>query len=642
MSTFNLSALLAPVQQALQDYSTAEPAPAILIEVWRDGVSVQDSYGVSDLETQTPAEAGQVYEVGSQTKMMTTVVVLQMVAEGKMDLDSSLSDYLPVAALDGIANADQVTLRQLLSNTSGIPDYDEVVGDSGLPVLIEQILSDPSAPLGPKGLLDIAKGQPATSAPGTEYEYSNTNFLLLGQAIEAVSGNTLAEEMQTRVFEPAGMTSTSMKSAGVMGDLLHSYAQNPLDGETLDVTGIPIDLGAEGGAVSSTGDMIRFMDALLVSKTLLPEAQLAEMTNFTEIAADPATELAFSFGLGLSLNTIYGQQFIGFDGGTLGTNTSTYLHVESGTIVTVVATHSDTSPESLALSAFETIFNDSAWASFDPHADSFDITGTAAEIDLTEGVGVDGEAQTDFALGQATLTFEGGLDALDGGRFNFDDGSILWLGEDGRDSFDVMNDARDAANADNQLLGLDGNDRLSGGHGNDVLRGGDGNDRLRGRDGDDQLEGGAGRDHLIGGSGNDMLSGGDGRDNLRGGQGDDALDGGDCRDFLRGGQGNDVLDGGSGRDWLNGGRGDDTIEGGTGNDMLSGGAGADHFVFASDAGCDVIVDFQSGVDQLDFSQTGLQHADIEIIGGCAQTVIEYGDNNMLIVTGDITQSDFIF
>ncbi len=589
MSTFNPSALIAPVQQALQNYSATVPAPAILIEAWRGGVSVQDSYGVSDLETQTPARAGQVFEIASQTKMMTSVVVLQMVAEGKLDLDSRLADYLPAVALEGVANADQVTLRQLLSNTSGIPDFDEVPGDSGLPVFVERILSDPTAPLGPEDLLNIARGQPATSAPGTEYEYSNTNFLLLGMVIEATSGNALAEELQTRIFEPAGMTSTSMKSAGVMGDLLNSYATNPLNGETIDVTDFALDLGAEGGVVSSTGDMIRFMNALLLSKTLLPPAQLAEMTNFTEVEVDPATGSTSSFGLGLSMETINGQQFIGFSGTSLGTNTSTVLHVQSGTIVSVVETQSETSDQSLAQEAFNAIFNDDAWASFDPQANSFDISGTAAEIALTEGVGVDGGAQTEFTLGQATLTFEGGLDALDGGRFSFDDGSALWLGGSGRDSFDVLRDARDAANADNQLLGLDGNDRLSGGHGNDVLRGGDGNDRLLGRLGDDQL------------------------------------------------------DGGSGADRLNGGRGNDTIDGGSGNDMLRGGSGADHFVFATGSGHDLIVDFQSGMDRLDFSQTGLQYADLKIVDdGFGHVVIEYGDCNTLIVNGDITQSDFIF
>lgn len=625
MSTFNPSALLAPAQQALQDYSTAEPAPAILIEAWRDGLSVQDSYGVSDLETRTPAQAGQVYEIGSQTKMMTSVMVLQMVAEGKMDLDSPLSDYLPEVVLEGVANADQVTLRQLLSNTSGIPDYDEVLGDSGLPEMIEQILSDPSGELTREELLSIAKLQPATSAPGTVYEYSNTNFLLLGMAIEAVSGNTLAEEMQARIFEPTGMVSTSMKSAGVSGDLLHSYTQNPLDGSTIDVTDIRIDLGAEGGVVSSTEDMIRFMNALLVSKTLLPAEQLAEMTNFTEIAADPATGSAFGFGLGLSLQTIYGQQFVGFDGGTLGTNTSTYLHVQSGTIVTLVATHSDTSPEILLLEAFNAIFNDSAWASFDPQANTFDITGTAAEIELTEGIGVDGEAQTEFTLGQATLTFEGGLDALDGGRFSFDDGSVLWLGGGGRDSFDVMKQARDAANADNQLLGLDGNDRLYAGNGDDVILGGNGNDRLRGRDGNDVLDGGAGRDRLSGGNGDDLMNGGEGADILRGARGDD------------------VLDGGAGSDWLSGGCGDDRIEGGSGNDMLYGGSGADNFVFTSDADRDLIVDFQSGIDSLDFSRTGFQFSDLEIADdGYDHFIIRYGDCNTLTVNGDITQSDFVF
>ena len=153
---------------------------------------------------------------------------------------------------------------------------------------------------------------------------------------------------------------------------------------------------------------------------------------------------------------------------------------------------------------------------------------------------------------------------------------------------------------DDRLFGGAGDDRLFGQAGDDVLRGGAGDDVLRGGPGNDRLFGGPGNDLLFGGAGDDVLRGGGGDDVLRGGGGNDLLFGGAGNDRLFGGGGDDVLRGGPGDDVLSGGLGDDILIGGPGNDRLIGGPGADMFVFQRNGGNDVVMDFQDGLDLLNF------------------------------------------
>ncbi|APX10598.1 hypothetical protein BWR18_01960 [Tateyamaria omphalii] len=167
--------------------------------------------------------------------------------------------------------------------------------------------------------------------------------------------------------------------------------------------------------------------------------------------------------------------------------------------------------------AFAQIFNDDAWASFDPSSDSFTIAGTAAQIMLGEVSGGLGDIETVLELDDARLTFEGGLTDFDLGRFTFFNGSTLWIGEQRSDVFDVLRHAPASTHADNQLIGLDGNDHLLGEYGDDKIDGGEVHDHICGQGGDDMIQGGAGNGFLNGGQGNDVLHGDNGRDNLRGG-----------------------------------------------------------------------------------------------------------------------------
>lgn len=135
--------------------------------------------------------------IGSNTKTFTAVVVLQLVGEGKVELDKSVEKYLPglvrgVGVGDKKVDGREITVRELLQHTSGIPEYGEYIDDD----IIRRRYAQP------RDLLDIALQHPATARPGTEWSYSNTDYILAGMIIEKITGRPLAEEITRRIIGP--------------------------------------------------------------------------------------------------------------------------------------------------------------------------------------------------------------------------------------------------------------------------------------------------------------------------------------------------------------------------------------------------------------------------------------------------------
>ncbi|GFE50024.1 hypothetical protein So717_17770 [Roseobacter cerasinus] len=202
MSTFTPAA----PDTDLDAFDRQKTAPAALMEIARGGLSITDARGVEDTETGDPVTTDHQFQIGSQVGMMVGVLVLDLVAEGPINFDAPMSAQMDVSALPEIANIDTVTMHQLLSNHSGILDYDTVPGDGDLPAFIELIMDDPPRPLGPDEILAIATGEAASFAPGEAYEYPNTNFLLLQKLIEQVTGQDHANVLKEKIYDPAGMT----------------------------------------------------------------------------------------------------------------------------------------------------------------------------------------------------------------------------------------------------------------------------------------------------------------------------------------------------------------------------------------------------------------------------------------------------
>lgn len=552
MIRFDPHALSQTLKTGAEQIRKGGDATAALVRIEHGNLSVEAGSGLSDLTSGQAAQAHQTYEIGSQTKMMTAVVILQLAEEGSLDLDAPAADYLPSATIAHLPNADTATVRQLLNMTAGIPNYTDAVDADGVSLVAKALLEHPGEVFGPDAALALARDMPATNAPGAAEHYSNTNYLLLGKIIEGLDGKSFIDSLQNRVFDKAGMKD-AIGQLDPDGHRLHSYATDPITGKQIDVTEALWETRGESGVAATTADMTGFLKALFIDKTLLGDDALAQMTDFHLSESGPG--YASSFGLGMAKIVLDGgHSYVGFTGGTFGTGSSTYLDLQTGAIVSLAATNpdADATSDALALQAF--VNGTPGWQPIKDDAGPLSIvSGDAAELRLSSHA--DGLA---FKIGGATLTLDRDLAGLTTQSVRFHDGSVLVVGDnkagDADDQrandIDIRRDFAAAAHKDNQILGLGGDDRLRGAAGNDRVLGGDGADLLAGRGGNDQLIGGRGDDRLCGGAGKDALSGGAGRD------------------------------------------------------VMTGGAGADTFIFAATGRQDTIRDFETGLDRIDIAALG--------------------------------------
>lgn len=281
------AAVAAPPRNAVQEQLDALVGqfPAALASVTRGGRTVSLVAGSARLGSRVPVPADGRVRAGSNTKTFTAVVVLQLVAEGKVELDAPIERYLPGLVPGGSA----ISVRQPLQHTSGLPNYTEYLG-------LEDIAKLQHRYFEPHELLATAFAHPARFAPGTKWEYSNTNYVLAGLLIERVTGRPVAEQITERVIRKAGLRNTYWPAVGdqsIQGPHPHGYARS--GDAVLDVTELDPSWGwAAGQLISTPGDLAAFSRALLGGR-LLPAAQLAEMRKTVDAPLLPG----WRYGLGL-------------------------------------------------------------------------------------------------------------------------------------------------------------------------------------------------------------------------------------------------------------------------------------------------------------------------------------------------------
>jgi D-alanyl-D-alanine carboxypeptidase len=172
------------------------------------GVLWSSATGAADLRSERPARATDLYGIGSITKTFVAVVTLQLVDDGRLDLERPVTDYVPRLRDMHIANVGTATLAQLMNHTSGIPSWEDdprwIRDARGAGI-------DPNRRWQPADSLAYIDGKPALSPPGTEYHYANTNYTLLGLAIEAVTGQPLASEIRRRILAPLELHDTYLE-----------------------------------------------------------------------------------------------------------------------------------------------------------------------------------------------------------------------------------------------------------------------------------------------------------------------------------------------------------------------------------------------------------------------------------------------
>ncbi|WP_167465512.1 serine hydrolase domain-containing protein [Nocardia brasiliensis] len=255
-----------------------------------DGWQAQIDSGVGDLVTGAPFPDNAQVRIASNTKSFVATVVLQLVAERRVELDAPIERYLPGVVRGPGGDGHQITVRDLLQHTSGIPDY--------LSYLDLATIAALRRPLPAAALIRLGLEQPAVFAPRTSTGYSNTDFLLAGALIERITGVPVGVEVTRRIIVPLGLRDTYWPLFPLENVIRapHPRGYHAYDGVLVDITDIDPGWGLADGAMVATGaDLDRFFMALL-SGELLPPEQLAEMQRAVP-SGDPLRDADFGLGL---------------------------------------------------------------------------------------------------------------------------------------------------------------------------------------------------------------------------------------------------------------------------------------------------------------------------------------------------------
>ncbi|ASN50876.1 serine hydrolase [Sinomonas sp. R1AF57] len=270
-------------------------AVAAVVQVRWPGGEWSRAYGVRDLDTKTPAQPDDRVQVAAVTASMTAVTVLKLVDDGLIGLDSPVNDVIP-GFTTSLKPPGPITVRQLLSHTSGLPDFNDALpGDPDFRPLLDR-------PMTMERALELAGTLPWTAADVGGFRYSDTNYAALGLLVQTLRHRPFADVLRDEVISPFGLSKTSMGRADVhAADLLHGYVT--LRGERIDLSDNTFSAGMPyNGAVSSMADVNTFFGALF-------QGRLVSAPSLAEMEKSPRPGLPYALGLwvhsGCSTNDRY-------------------------------------------------------------------------------------------------------------------------------------------------------------------------------------------------------------------------------------------------------------------------------------------------------------------------------------------------
>jgi len=293
-------ASLAERLDAIVAASVPADAPGVAVIVVQDGKTLlRKGYGLADLERNVPITPETIFRIGSITKQYTAVAVLQLVKEGKVGLDDPLSKYVP-----DFPNADKVTVRHLLTHTSGIKSYTNV------PSFMQHLREDKT----PLQVVEAVRNEPADFAPGEKWLYNNSGYIFLGIIIEKASGMPYAEYMQKKLFTPLGLTHTFVGDENrVVRGRAQGYEQDAPD-SFRHARYVSMTQPYAAGAIESNVDDLAKWNALLLSGKVI-DADLLKLawTDSTTSNGKPT-----GYGFGWQISDEDGVRYIEHGGGIMG------------------------------------------------------------------------------------------------------------------------------------------------------------------------------------------------------------------------------------------------------------------------------------------------------------------------------------
>jgi D-alanyl-D-alanine carboxypeptidase len=332
--------------------ANAIPGVVVLIKSPSRG-NWSQTFGTATIGKQVPMSLRDSFRIGSNTKTMTSTVILQLVQEHKLKLNDPISKFVP-----GVPNGRKITIAELSEMRSGLYSYSF---DPGFNATLDK---QPGKAWTPGELLRIAFAHPPNFAPGTQYEYSNTNIVLLGVVIQKLTGMSASEAFQKRIFGPLGMTHTFLPKRtdsaipaphaqgyqfGTNVATINSYALPPaqvpaaLSGKLKpinDTNANPSWGFTAGGAISTPGDLATYVKALVGGGLLDKRLQRLRLHSFRPTM--PGQPNGVGYGLGI---VQFAPGIIGHDGQIPGYSTFMVYDIKTHDTI-IVATNLAASPVS--------------------------------------------------------------------------------------------------------------------------------------------------------------------------------------------------------------------------------------------------------------------------------------------------------
>ncbi|MEU6974038.1 serine hydrolase domain-containing protein [Kitasatospora aureofaciens] len=272
------------LDDAIQRVQKQTGVPGISVGIITPSGTYQKSFGVADKSANTPMDPGLYSRIGSESKTYTATAVLRLVDQGKVGLDDPISKYV-----DGVPGGDGITVRQLGEMRSGLFPY---TSDQDF---VNAFINDPNHVFTPDELLAYGYKHPAVFPPGSKFQYSNSNYILLGKLIEQVGGQSAGDFLQAQVFSPASLGKTSFPTDATLPDPhAHGYTNQTPDGSVQDATGWNPSWAWTAGAVITTlGDLESWAKTVATGSVISPASQTERMKTLPT----DAPNVSYGFGL---------------------------------------------------------------------------------------------------------------------------------------------------------------------------------------------------------------------------------------------------------------------------------------------------------------------------------------------------------
>ena len=319
----------------LDDYIKVEMhrkrIPGLSIAIVREGKVVRaKGYGSANIELSSPATENTIYQIGSITKQFTATLIMMLAADGKIGLDNRIVDRLPKLPTAWGA----VTIRHLLTHTSGIKDYTEAKGFDQ-----KRRLDSTRAEL-----LDLVVEEPLQFPPGEQWQYCNTNYLLLGMLIEEITGKEYAQFLAERILQPLGMGHTRVNDPqALIPNRAQGYIRIARSVQNAQYFS-PLNAFGAGDLISTVGDLAKW-DATLYTEKLLKSSSFQEMWTPVALRKGETAE----YGFGWDVKSENGHRLLSHGGNITGFSSGILRFVDDKLTVIVLTNFGGINAERIAL-----------------------------------------------------------------------------------------------------------------------------------------------------------------------------------------------------------------------------------------------------------------------------------------------------